>query len=38
MAESVVPAAAITASGDLVWADGDAVLHTLAPEPLSAPT
>jgi WD40 repeat protein len=37
MAESVVPAAAFTAAGDLVWADGEAVLHTLTSEALSAP-
>jgi WD40 repeat protein len=37
MAASVVPAAAFTARGDLVWADGEAVLHTLTPEALNAP-
>jgi hypothetical protein len=36
MAKAVVPSAAFTRSGDLVWIDGQAMLHALAPEALDA--
>ncbi len=36
MASAVVPGAAFTLHGDLVWIDGEAALHVLSPEALAA--